>query len=456
MKLVIVSSAALASAFMVSLAAQGGGKTTWDGVYSTAQAARGQAIYADKCAKCHGAEGTGGDAPDLVGSGFASDFGGTSLNDIVQRIKTSMPADGVGSLSTGETVDIFSHMLDMNGFPPGGADLASTSAVLSGIKYVATKPAAAALIEPDDPPPPRVRAAGVLDAPDPAQMETAPALGFTAVKPGLRMPADFKMGAPAAVAFDKNGHLFVFNRGTHPLVEFDAQGAFVRSFGEGQYVRPHGMRIDADGNIWLADVNAHTVTKVSAAGTTLLTLGTKGQSGKWDEAAGTHLLFEPCDIAFAPNGDVFVVEGHGRGEGTVLKFDKSGTLLTQWGKNGKGDGEFDQPHSLIVRDNLLYVADRENHRVQIFDLNGKFQKIWTFAGLPCGLLNGPDGQVYLTSGFSGQVLKLDTNGKPVGAFGQAGPGLADFGEAHYMAFAPNGDIYVADTINQVLHRYARR
>lgn len=455
MKLVTLSGAALLSAFVVSLAAQGGEKTTWDGVYSPAQATRGVAAYADKCAKCHGTEGTGGDAPELVGSAFASSYNELSLNDLFSRIKISMPADAAGSLSSQDTVDILSNLLAMNGFPAGGTELPSTSAALSGVKYVAVKPAAAALVEPNDPPPPRVRAAGVLDAPDPAQMETAPALGFTAVKPGLKMPADLKMGAPAAVAFDNNGHLWIFNRGQHPLLEFDAQGAFVRSFGEGQYTRAHGMRIDADGNFWLADVGAHTVTKMSPQGTVLLTIGTKGQSGKWDEAAGTHLLFEPCDVAFAPNGDVFVVEGHGRGEGTVLKFDKTGKLLTQWGKNGKGDGEFDQPHSLLVRDGLLYVADRENHRVQIFDLDGKLQKTWKFAGLPCGLLNGPDGALYLTSGFSGQVLKLDANGKPVGAFGQPGPGFGNFGEAHYMAFAPGGDIYVADTINQVLQRFSK-
>lgn len=445
---------AAAAATVAAVAAQGNTKTTWDGVYSAPQQVKGQAVYADKCAKCHGVEGGGGDAPELVGSAFAADFDTLSLNDLVERTRVSMPADNPGSLSRDEAVLITTHLLALNGFPAGGSDLPTSAGELGQIKYVAVKPAAMA--QPEDPPPPRLRAAGVLDGPDPKQMETAPPLGFTAVKPGLKIPAGMKMGAPSSVAFDKNGHLFVFNRGEHPLMEFDAQGTFVRSFGEGVYTRPHGMRIDADGNFWLTDVTGGTVTKMSPSGQILLTLGTKGQNGTWDEAAGTKLLFEPCDLAFAPNGDVFIVEGHGRGEGRVLKFDKTGKFLKQWGGNGTGEGQFNQPHSLLVRDGMLYVADRENHRVQIFDLDGKFVKAWHFAGLPCGLINGPDGQLYLTSGFSGQILRLDANGKAVAAFGQPGPGFADFGEAHYMAIAPSGDIYVADTINQVLHRYAKQ
>lgn len=156
-------------------------------------------------------------------------------------------------------------------------------------------------------------------------------------------------------------------------------------------MRPHGMRIDPAGNIWTTDVNGHTVTKMSGAGDVLLTLGTRGQSGRWDEAAGARLLFEPTDIAFAPGGDVFVAEGHGRGEGRVLRFDKSGRFLKSWGGNGSADGQFDQPHSIVVdRQNLVHVADRENRRVQIFDADGRFIKSWKFAGLPCGLLVGPD------------------------------------------------------------------
>ena len=107
--------------------------------------------------------------------------------------------------------------------------------------------------------------------------------------------------------------------------------------------------------------------------------------------------------------------------------------------------------------NELLVADRENHRVQIFDLDGTYRRSWAFKGLPCGLLLGPDRQLYLASGFSGQILRLNADGKAVAMMGQPGPGptLGNFGEAHYMAIAPNTDIYVADTINAALHRFIK-
>jgi DNA-binding beta-propeller fold protein YncE len=298
---------------------------------------------------------------------------------------------------------------------------------------------------------------GVLSGPDPKQMETAPDLGYLAVENGLVLPEGMKMGAPSSVAFDARGHMLVFNRGPHPLMEFDAHGTFVRAFGEGLYVRPHGMRLDSQGNIWTTDVAGHIVMKMSPAGEVLLTLGTRGQPGNWDEAANSHLLYEPADIAFAPSGDVLVVQGHGRGEGRVLRFDKTGRFIKSWGGKGTAPGEFDQPHSILVnQQGQILVADRENRRVQLFDLEGRLLKMWKFAGLPCGLLLGPDGQVYLATGFSGQILRLNGNGKAVAMMGQPGKGLGEFGEAHYLTISPGGDLYVADTINAVLHKYVRK
>jgi DNA-binding beta-propeller fold protein YncE len=303
---------------------------------------------------------------------------------------------------------------------------------------------------------PQARVPGVLDGPDPKQMENAPPLGYHAVETGLSLPDGIKLGASSSVAFDAQGHMWLFNRGEHPLIEFDGTGKFIRSFGEGQFNRPHGMRIAPDGNIWLTDVQGHTVTKMSPKGEVLMTFGTKGQSGSWDEAAGTRLLFEPADIGFAPNGDVLIVQGHGRGEGRVLRFDKSGKFVKSWGGKGAEPGKFDQPHSILVTaQNQVLVADRENRRVQIFDMDGKYITSWKFAGLPCGLLTGPDKQLYLATGFSGQILRLSNDGKPLAMMGQPGKALGEFGEAHYMAIAPNGDIYVADTINAKLHKYVK-
>ena len=245
-------------------------------------------------------------------------------------------------------------------------------------------------------------APGVLDKPDPKQMENAPPLGYHPVETGLSLPDGIKLGASSSVAFDAQGHMWVLNRGEHPLMEFDANGKFLRSLGEGKYNRAHGLRIAPDGGIWTTDVQGHTVMKMNTKGDVVLTLGTRGQPGNWDEAAGTRLLYEPADIAFGPNGDVFVVQGHGRGEGRVLRFDKAGTFIKSWGGKGAEPGKFDQPHSILVNaENQVLVADRENRRVQVFDLDGRFIKAWKFNGLPCGLLVGPDGAALSRNRFLG-------------------------------------------------------
>ena len=297
----------------------------------------------------------------------------------------------------------------------------------------------------------------VLAAPDPAQMEKAPDLGYKPVPHGLQLPQGVTMGAPSSVDVTKDGHLLVFNRGPFPLLEFDRNGAFVRSMGEGRYVRPHGFRLDPQGNIWTTDVNGHTVTKMSPQGDVLLTIGVKGQAGEWNEAANSRLLNEPTDLAFGAAGEVFLLQGHGRGEPRVLKLDRSGKLTKSWGGLGKGPGQFDTSHSIIVdAKGLVYVADRQNRRVQIFDGEGKYIKDWKYAGLPCGLYFGPGQQLYLVSGFAGQILKLDANGKAIAATGQPGKGLGEFGEAHYMTMGPQGEIYVADTVSARLHKFVKK
>ena len=171
----------------------------------------------------------------------------------------------------------------------------------------------------------------------------------------------------------------------------------------------------------------------------------------------TPLLEEPTDLYVGLEDEIFVLVGHGQGVPRVLKFASDGSLIKSWGEPGTGPSQFDTPHSIVVdAEGLVYVADRQNRRVQIFDSEGTYIKEWAYKGLPCGLFIDADGQMYMVSGFAGEILKLDENGKALGANGQPGKGLGEFGEAHYMTMSPDGDIYVADTVRPELHKYVKK
>jgi len=291
---------------------------------------------------------------------------------------------------------------------------------------------------------------------DPALLvpQTAPALDYVAVANPMPVPAGINMGAAAAVAFDSKGHLFVLSRGTQPLTEFDADGKFIRSFGEGLFTRSHGLRIDAAGNIWATDVGGHVVYKLNPQGQVLLTLGTKGQKGEWN--AATHLLNEPNDLAIGRNGDIFIVQGHtpgAMGDPRVLKFDKNGAFIKSWGGKGKEPGKFDVAHGIAIDSKgLLWVADRENQRIEVFDADGKFIRELKYAGLPCSLAIGNQ-YIYMVNGFAGQLLRLDLQGKVLAAIGKPGTGVGEFGEAHFIAVSPKGEIYVADSVNAAVQKF---
>ena len=297
---------------------------------------------------------------------------------------------------------------------------------------------------------------------DPALLvpQAAPELDYVSVPNVLSFPAGTSLsGAVASVAFDSKGHLFVLTRGQTSFFEFDNNGQFIRSFDEGLFTRAHGLRIDRDDNIWATDGGAHTVVKISPQGQVLLTLGTKGRSGEWNEAAESRLLNQPNDVAIGLNGDVFVVQGHtpgARGDARVLRFDKNGRFITSWGGKGKAPGVFDVAHGIAIdARGLLWVADRENQRIQIFDVDGHFVREVKFAGLPCSLAIG-DQYIYMVNGHASQLLRLDLDGKVLAVTGKPGKGLGEFGEAHMIAVSPTGDIYVADSVNANVQKFVRK
>jgi sugar lactone lactonase YvrE len=295
---------------------------------------------------------------------------------------------------------------------------------------------------------------------DPALLipQSAPELDYVVAPQAVSLPAGAGLtGAPAAVAFDSKGHLFILTRGNPSLYEFDNDGKFIRSFGEGLFTRSHGLRIDKTGNIWATDVGAHTVMKIDPQGKVLMTLGTKGQRGAWNES--TQLLNEPNDVVIAANGDIFIAQGHtpgANGDPRVLRFDKEGKFIMSWGGKGKEAGKFDVAHGLAFdAKGQLWVTDRENQRIQIFNMDGKFIKELKYAGLPCSLDIGSQ-NIYMVNGFAGQLVRMDLDGKVISALGKPGKGPGEFGEAHVIAVSPKGEIFVADSVNATVQKFVRK
>jgi len=289
--------------------------------------------------------------------------------------------------------------------------------------------------------------------------ETAPELDYVVAPTAVTLPAGVTMGATASVAFDANGHLFVLTRGDKTFFEFNPDGSFIRSFGDKLFTRSHGLRIDRDGNLWATDVGGHIVVKMTRDGQPLLTIGTKGEAGEWNEATGSHKLNQPNDVVLAGNGDVFVAQGHtpgAEGDARVLKFDKNGKFIKSWGGKGSGPGQFQVAHGIAIdAKGLVWVADRENQRIQLFDQDGKFVREVKYKGLPCSLDIGRQ-YMYMVNGFAGQVLRLDLNGKVLAAMGKPGKGPGEFGEAHMIAVSQKDEIFVADSVNAALVKFVKK
>ena len=262
-----------------------------------------------------------------------------------------------------------------------------------------------------------------------------------------QVPEGWTLGETAGVAVDQDGDVWIFTRGEHPLIEFRADGTFVRSLLEGTVSRAHGLRVDKDNNIWVTDVGAHTVAKHDQQGKVLLSLGERDRPGE-DES---HFN-APSDVAFAPNGDFFVADGHDTNN-RIVKFDSNGKFLTTWGTKGTGESQFDVPHALVVgSDNRLYVGDRENDRIQIFDLNGNFIEMWTHLGAPFGLAVS-DGRIYMSDGRAFKVLVADLEGNVLGSFGSEGTGPGQFNPPHDLSVAVGGEIYVAEPRNMRAQKF---
>jgi streptogramin lyase len=286
-----------------------------------------------------------------------------------------------------------------------------------------------------------------------------PELPYVAVGESFKLPPGANFGGTSGVAFNSKGNVFVLHRGPMPLMEFDADGNFIRGFGDGLFDRPHGLRIDAHDNIWATDVAMNLVYKFNPSGRMEMVLGVKGRTGEWHPGGHLRLFHEPNEAVVGPSGDIFVLEGHGKAESRVVKFDRDGNFIKTLGGKGKGPGEFDLPHSLVFdAQGLLYIADRNNARIQVFDADGAYIRESSHPGTPCGLFMSADQHIWLAHGHTGQIMKLDLDGNVVGMIAGGGPGktTGKYGEAHYIAVSPRDEIFVADTLNWRVQKYVRK
>ncbi|MEX2261887.1 MAG: peptidyl-alpha-hydroxyglycine alpha-amidating lyase family protein [Bryobacteraceae bacterium] len=280
-----------------------------------------------------------------------------------------------------------------------------------------------------------------------AYAQSNPPLPYQVDPAWPQLPAGWNFLETPGVTVDSREHVYVFHRGEHPIIEFGPEGKVVRSWGDRMFDRPHAIRVDQEGNFWLADDVGHVVVKMDRTGRVRMVLGRKGQHGE-----GPDTFNRPTDVAVAPNGDFYVSDGYGNSR--VAKFTKEGKFITAWGKKGSGEGEFNLPHGVALdNQGRVYVADRENYRMQVFDANGKFLHQWKHVGSPWGIAITPDQHIYMCDGHNNRILKLDLEGKILGSLGEMGklPGQLNF--AHHMAVGPSGALYVAEIKNWRVQKF---
>ena len=291
-------------------------------------------------------------------------------------------------------------------------------------------------------------------------------LGFTHAYP-FALPEGL-IGGVSAVAINSKEHLFAFQRnpsGKPQLFEFDQNHKLVSTIGEdviGHQNKAHGMAIDAEDNLWICDENGDTVMKLSPDGKLLMTLGVNGQRGDWDEAKGQRLLWQPLALAFAPNGDVYIGMGHANespndtdksptnsiGAARVLHLDRNGKYINQWFGNRPGQGHFSMVHGIAVNpsNGNVYIGDREEYRIVVYEANGKFVKTIQMRNLVCALYVDPHNHLWMATGQDGQIFKLDWDGNVLGAIGNGpGKGEGQFTESNYMAMDSHGNLFTGDT-----------
>lgn len=321
------------------------------------------------------------------------------------------------------------------------------------------------------------RSSGQADAPPNSQPNP-----YRTAERWYQMPEGRSMGSTSAVAVAADGHIWVAERcgansckdsSVAPVLEFNPSGAVVRSFGAGMFVFPHGMTLDAEGNLWITDGQGqpgkgHQVFEFSPQGKVLMTLGKAGVAGD-----GPDTFNQPNAVAIAPNGDIFVSDGHsaGRGNARVVKFSKDGKFIKQWGGHGSGPGQFEVPHTLAFdSQGRLFVGDRANNRIQIFDQEGRFLAEWKQFSRPSGIFIDKNDVMYVTDSEStdkegyghnpgwkrGIRIGSARDGSVTAYIPDPSPGTAITSAAEGVAADAQGNVYGAEVGPRDVKKYVKK
>ena len=326
--------------------------------------------------------------------------------------------------------------------------------------------------------------------------QTVPEIVFDSIADFPKLPEGLNFGEVPGVAVNSKGHVFVFTRSNSAggpayaptaaqLLEFDQNGSFVREVGKGLYgwSFAHSVRIDKDDNIWAIDKGSDMVIKFNPAGRVVWVFGRRKESADdetkpWEHvepplAAVDGLFRQPTDVAWDSRGNMYISDGYINSR--VAKYDKDGNWVKQWGTKGTGPGQFNLPHAIAIdRNDNVYVGDRSNRRIQVFDTEGKFLRMFTIDVPPdpkSRAVNGntPTGQaltrvigapnsICITPGpnqvmfvgestYPGRIFKVSLEGKVLGVIGSSGRQLKQFSGAHALACPSDKEIYAAETSN---------
>ena len=252
----------------------------------------------------------------------------------------------------------------------------------------------------------------------------------------VSFPPSEEIGPMSAAAIGKNQELYILHRGPKPLMKFDRNGKFVRSWGSGLFEVPHGLRVAPDGTIWTTDNKKNVLMQFSPEGSLLKTV-----------EAGFRA---PDDLVFATTGEIVVADA---GNGKIVKLSPDGKVLQSWGAKGKARGEFAAAHGLAIdRKDRVYVADRGNNRVQVFSLAGELLQVWEGFGNPFGLIVIGD-ELLVTDGDANRISHLSLkDGKILHKWGDA----AMLQLPHLMSTDASGTLYVSEVNGKRVQKFKRR